>query len=112
MITPLFIDTILVDLFHNGIFQLSANLFTHLDIRRQICEQKLEGYSLKISPPFWSLFDEEDNIENYVVNIDTAGGVDKWFPEYYVNEVYPSVRVFSETLSATIKLRNTQIHDK
>lgn len=107
-IVPLYVDTIYVDIFHNNNFVCSVNEFTELDIRRQICEKSLEGYSMKIAPQFMRLFDEEDNIKDFVVNIDSNGEVDNWFPEYYINDDYPSVPVFGGTLKAVLKIRKAQ----
>ena len=109
MIKPLIIERILVDVSFNGVYQWTVTQFTLLDIRKQIIEQNIEGYSIKINPQFWSLFDDEDNIENYLVTIDSDGEVDRWFPCYDINEEYDSVSVYSETLSAVIKIRSAQI---
>lgn len=108
MIKPLIIQQILVDLYYQGVYQFTINQFTHLDIRRQICEQNAEGYSLKINPQFYNLFDAEDDIANQVVTITADGEIDTWFPIYDINEEYKNVDVFGETLSAAIKIRHAQ----
>lgn len=108
MIKPLIIERILVDVSLNGVYQWTVNQFTLLDIRKQIIQQNVEGYSIKINPQFWGLFDNDDDIENYIINIDVNGEVDRWFPCYDINEEYDSVNVYSETLSAVLKIRMAQ----
>ena len=108
MIIPLIVKPILVDLYHNGVFQITVSQFTHLDIRRQICEQNLEGYTLKMNPQFYHLFDKEDEIEDLVVTLKPNGEIDTWFPEYDINAKYQNVGVFSEALSAVLKIRRAQ----
>lgn len=108
MIKPLVIKEILVDFYLNNVFYFTVNQFTQLDLRRQIAEQDISGFSMKINPQFWGLFDDEDNIENYVVNIDNNGEVTKWFPKYDLNDDYQFVSVFSETLSAVLGIRSAQ----
>jgi hypothetical protein len=112
MIKPLIIDTILVDIFLNEVYQFTVNEFTHLDIRRQICEQSLEGYTMKINPQFWNLYDEDDKIIEHVVKINTDGEIDNWFPKYKLNDDYGYVDTFGQDFSAVLKIRRLQSEKK
>jgi hypothetical protein len=104
MIKPLIIEEILVDISHNGVYQWTVNKFTLVDLRRQIALNKEEGYSIRINPQYWGLFDEEDDIENLNIIINMDGKVNDWFPCYSINHEYSDVNVFSEILTATVKL--------
>jgi hypothetical protein len=103
MIKPLIIEEILVDVSHNGVYQWTVNKFTLIDLRKQIGLNKEEGYSIKINPQYWYLFDKEDDIENLNIAINMDGEVNDWFPCYSINDEYSDVSVFSEILTASIK---------
>lgn len=112
MIIPLIVKPILVDLYHNGVYQFTISDFTSLDIRRQICANKAEGYSVKMNPQFWNLFKPEDEIETSEYFISKDGVYSDWFPEYYLNEDYPSMPVFNEGLVAIIKMNKLKRDEK
>lgn len=112
MIKPLVIPQILVDIYHNGVYQFTVNEFTQLDIRRQIIEQNLEGYSIKMNPQFYYLFDKDDEIENTVITISSDGQLSDWFSNYKLNDEYNSVGVFNESLSAVLKMHNLRRNEK
>lgn len=104
MITPLVIEQIFVDVYFEGECKFSVNQFTLLDLRRQIIQKQLEGYSLKMNPSFYHLFTEEDNIAECEIFIYKNGEVSDWFPEYDINEEYTDISVFNESLAGVIKL--------
>ena len=108
MIKPLVIKEILVDIFLNEVYQFTVNEFTHFDIRKQICEQELEGYTMKINPKFWNLYDEDEKIMEYVVKIDSNGEINKWFPKYKLNEEYGYVDTFGHDMCVLLKIRRIQ----
>lgn len=108
MIKPLIIEQILIDIYHNGVFQFTVNQFTQLDIRKQIIKGQINGYTMKMNPQYYFLFDNEDNIEEIEIIIHSNGEISDWFPEYKINEEYESVGVFSECLSAVLKIRGAQ----
>lgn len=112
MIKPLILPQILVDIYHNGVYQFSANEFTQLDIRRQISKQNLEGYTIKMNPQFYNLFGEEDEIEDVIITISNDGQLSDWFPHYKLNNEYESVAVFQESLSAVLKMHGLKREKK
>lgn len=112
MIKPLVIENILIDLYHNGVYQFTMSDFTSLDVRRQIVKDKLEGYSVKMNPQFWRLFKDDDEIETSEYFITKDGVYSDWFPEYYLNEDYPSMPVFNEGLAAIIKMNKLKRDEK
>lgn len=112
MIKPLVIPQILVDIYNNGVYQFTVNEFTQLDIRRQIIEQKLDGYTIKMNPQFYYLFDKDEEIENTVLSISSEGQLSDWFPSYKLNDEYNSVGVFQESLSAVLKMHNLKRNEK
>ena len=103
MIKPVVIPNILLDVFYNNEYQFSLNEFSFADLRLQIAKGKIEGYTFKMSPSFWYLFDTEEKIHESVFEILSDGTVSDWFPKYSINEEYDELDVFSETLSAIIK---------
>ena len=112
MIKPLVIDEILLDVHLNGEFQCTVNQFSSLDLRIQITEGNIEGYSLKINPKFFRLFDDDDKIEEVIINISSDGEVDKWFPEYKLSDDYGYITVYGHTLASAIKLRGAKKKQK
>jgi hypothetical protein len=109
MITPLIAPEILLDIYHNKRYLYTVNQFTFIDLRVQIAEKELEGYSAKINPEFWTLFETEDDIANEEVIITKDGWIEDWFSNYSINEDYNDVPVFSDTLIGVCKIRSIQI---
>jgi hypothetical protein len=112
MIKPLVIPQILVDIYHNGVYQFTVNEFTQLDIRRQIVKEKQEGYAIKMNPQFYYLFDKDDEIEDTVITISSDGQLSDWFPSYKLNDEYQLVAVFQESLAAVLKMHKLKRDEK
>lgn len=78
-----------------------------LNIRKQICEQNLSGYYLKVNSPYWYLFDIETNIMDEVAVINTNGEVENWFSAAFKLEGFND-RLYGENLHEAIGIRSAQ----
>lgn len=113
IVKPLKIRQIKLNVFIHGNYVCTVDEFECLDIRRQICEQHLEGYSLMIDSKYWDLWDKEVDIRAFIVRLTPDGEFEgNWFPEYKLNDEYGYVGVFSETFAVVKKIRITQMSKK
>ena len=82
-----------------------------MELRVQIAEKRLKGYSLKINSNSFNLFDKEVNIENETVMLTDLGGIEnEWFSDRNLNGYPRGCVPESERLAICIKLRGLQMN--
>ena len=55
-----------------------------------------------------NLHDEDEKIIEKIVKIDSNGEIDKWFPQYKLNDEYGYVDTFGHDMSVLLKIRRIQ----
>lgn len=95
------------NLYHNNIFINNISHKTMLSIREQLSKNYVSGYSLKIPNNATHLFNVP--MQDFVVNITELGEVDKWFPQYKLDDYYGYVDYGDENLAFTLKIIENQL---
>lgn len=95
------------DLYYNNVYVNNITHNTMLSIREQLSKNYVSGYSLKLPKNVLHLFDE--SMADFVVNLVELGKVDKWFPQYKLNDYYGYVDYGSEASAFTLKIRGNQL---
>jgi hypothetical protein len=102
---------ILVDVYLNGVYQGTVCELGHLDLRRQVVQHQIEGYSLKINPKFHHLFKKSDEIEDDEMFIGLDGVMSDWFTEYNLED-YGDVKPFQENIKIIHKMQKLKNDSK
>ena len=95
------------DLYYNNVYVNNITHNTMLSIREQLSKNYVSGYSLKLPKSVHHLFDK--SMADFVVNLVELGKVDKWFPQYKLDNYYGYVDYGSEELAFTLKIRDNQL---